>query len=428
MRILSSAVLAALLAGPVSAQSPVPAPPQTAPILILGATAHLGNGTLIANSAVAFEKGKLTLVADATTIRLDRSKFSKIFDANGKHLYPGFIASNTRLGLTEIDAVRATNDFADAGSFNPNLRSIVAYNTDSDLIPTVRSNGVLLAQVAPTGGAVSGTSSVVQLDAWNWEDAIFRADGGIHLNWPALRTGNFDGGSFEMRKNDQYDKDVLALRRNMEEARAYAQAPVPAAPNLKLEAMRGLFDGKQTLFIHTDNVRTIQEAVVFAESFKITPVIVGGNDAWMVADFLKEHKVAVILGRTQRLPSRDDEDYDQPYKTASQLHQKGVLFTFSDEGGWRQRNLPFHAGQAVGYGLPYEAGVSALTLHAAQILKIDDRVGTLEVGKDATLFLSEGDPLDMRTCKVMAAFIQGREINLDNKHKQLNRRFEQRKE
>lgn len=413
-------------AGTGLAQLPVPAPPQKAPILILGATAHIGNGTVIKNSAIAFENGKLSLVADATSIRIDRTKFGKIFDAAGKHVYPGFIASNTRLGLSDIEAVRATNDYADAGSFNPNLRVIVAYNTDSDILPTVRNNGILLAQVAPEGGLVSGTSSVVQLDAWNWEDAALRADEGIHLNWPALRSfGGFESGAPEMRKNEQYDKEVSSLRRNFEEARAYAQNPAPNPVNLKLEAMRGLFDKKQQLFIHTDHVRTIQEAVLFAESFGITPVLVGGDDSWMIADFLKTHNVPVILGRTQRIPSREDEDYDQPYKTAAALQAKGVLFTFGEVGTWRQRNLGFEAGQAVGFGLPYEAAVSALTLNAAKILHIDQQAGSLEAGKDATLFISEGDPLDMRSAKVVAAFIAGRELSLDDKHRQLSRRFEE---
>ncbi len=194
-----------------AAQNPVPAPPQKGAILIVGAVAHLGNGQIIQNSAVAFEAGKLTLVADATTIRLDRSKYAKIFDASGKHLYPGFIASDTRLGLVEIEAVRATVDFAETSNYNPNARSIVAYNTDSQVLPTVRSNGVLTAQVSPAGGVISGSSSIVQLDAWNWEDAAYRSDDGIHLNWPGPRpAGSFRGAAEttpgEQDPGDQYDK------------------------------------------------------------------------------------------------------------------------------------------------------------------------------------------------------------------------------
>lgn len=414
-----------LLSLPLKSQNPVPAPAQSGSVLILGATAHLGNGSVIPNSAIGFEGGKLTLVADATTIRLDRSKFTTVYDASGKHVYPGFIALNTNLGLAEIEAARATVDYADIGQYNPNLRAIIAYNTDSDVIPTVRSNGVLLAQVTPQGGTISGSSSVVQLDAWNWEDATYLADEGLHLNWPQMRTFvGWETGSPEMKKNDQYEKDVQALRRFFEEAKAYAQQPAPEVKNLRFETMRGLFSQKARLYLHTDHAKTIQESVLFAESFGLRPVLVGANDAWLVADFLKAHNIAVVLGKTQSLPAREDEDVDQSFKTAALLQEKGVLFALSNDGFWQQRNLPFQAGQAVGFGLPKEAAVSTLTLNPAKILGIDKNTGTLETGKDATLFISEGDALDMRTCQVTAAFIQGRTINLDNKHKQLYQRFE----
>ncbi|MBL7826055.1 MAG: amidohydrolase family protein [Saprospiraceae bacterium] len=415
-----------LIAFTAVAQRPIPAKPQSAPILILGATAHLGNGQTIANSAIGFENGKITLVADATTIRLDRTKYSKIFDASGKHVYPGFIALNTRLGLVEIDAARPTVDFSDVGAYNPNLRALVAYNTDSDVIPTIRSNGILLAQSTPEGGTMSGTSSVVQLDAWNWEDAAFRADDGHWLNWPAIRTsGGFGSGTPEARNNDQYGKNIEEILRFFEEAKAYAAQTAPEVKNLKFEAMKGLFSQKQALYIRVGNVKAIQDAVLFAKNFGFRTVVVGGEDSWMIADFLKTNNVSVVLAPPQSLPGRDDDDVDQPYKTAAQLHDKGVTFTVTSIGGWRQRNLPFQVGQVCGFGLPKEAAVSAITLNAAKILGIDAACGSLETGKDATLFISEGDALDMRTCIVTAAFIQGREINLDNKHKQLSKRFEE---
>lgn len=425
-RILPLCAAFSLLAFAVVAQRPVPAPPQKAAILILGATAHLGNGQTIANSAIAFENGKLTLVADATVIRFDRSKYGKIYDAAGKHVYPGFIAPNTRIGLEEIEAARPTLDYAELGAYNPNLRTLIAYNTDSELIPTIRSNGILLTQATPEGGVIAGSSSVMQLDAWNWEDATLRSDDGIWVNWPSMRSfGGFGAGGPDVKKNEQYDKDVQALRSFFEEAQAYAKQQAPTVKNLKFEAMRGLFDKKQNLYVRTDNGKTIQEAVLFAESFGIRVVIAGGEDSWLVADFLKSHEVPVVLGLTQALPSRDDDDVDQRFKTAAQLYEKGVLFAFTSNGSWRQRNLPFQAGQACGFGLPKEAAVSALTLNTAKILGIDQTCGSLEQGKDATLFISEGDALDMRSCVVTAAFIQGRELNLDNKHKQLARRFEE---
>lgn len=407
------------------AQSPVPAPPQKGSILIYGATAHLGDGTVIQNSAIGFEDGKLTMVADATVIRIDRNRYAKIFDASGKHVYPGFIAPNTQLGLIEIDAAKPTLDAADIGAYNPQLRSIIAYNTDSEVLPTIRSNGVLLAQIVPTGGTLSGASTVVQLDAWNWEDAAFHIDEGIHLNWPNLPApSNAQQPGPDAPRVDPYEKNVQELNAFFEAAQAYAKQPNQEVKNLKFESMRSLFDRQTTLYIHTGNAKTIRESVLFSEKYGLKPVLVGAGDAWLQADFLKEHGVAVILSSTQRLPSREDEDVDQPFKTAAQLHDKGVLFAFSHDGSWRQRNLAFQAGQSVGFGLPPEAAVQALTLNTAQILGIADRCGSLTIGKDATLFISEGDALDMRSAQVTAAFIQGREINLDNKHKQLHRRFE----
>lgn len=411
------------------AQPPTPAPPQRGAVLILGATAHLGNGQVLPNSAIAFENGKLTIVADAATIRLDRTKFAKIFDATGKHVYPGFIATNSRLGLVEVEAVRATQDFSEIGAYNPNARSIIAYNTDSDIQPTVRSNGVLLAQVAPSGGVISGTSSVVQLDAWNWEDAALRTDEGVHLNWPApqprRRFGPPGRTPDQEPEVNAYDKNVEQIRRFFEESRAYCQNSAPEAKNPRFEAMCGIFNGKQNLYIHTGNARTMQEAVLLAEQFGARTVLVGASDAWLITDFLREHRVPVVLDQTQRLPGRDDEDIDQPFKTPAALHAAGIPFVLTGEAAWQQRNLPFQAGQAIGFGLPYEAAVQALTLSPAAIMGIGNTTGSLETGKDATLFISDGDALDMRTNRVTAAFIQGREINLDNKQKMLQRRFEE---
>lgn len=399
---------------------PIPAPPQTQAIVIRGATAHLGNGQVIENSVMAFEAGKLTVVDNASIKR--NFPGHREIDATGKHIYPGFIAPNTSLGLQEIGAVRASVDNSEIGDLNPNIRSIIAYNTDSEVIPTVRSMGILMAEVAPGGGAISGTSSVVVLDAWNWEDAAYAADIAIHTGWPSV--SSFNWREQRVEKNERYDQQLRELEDYFTQAKAYFQKPKPENVNLRFEAMNGLFDGSKHLFVHADNVQSIMEAVLFAEKFQLTPTIVGGRDAWMITDFLKEHKVPVILDSTQRLPSREDEDVDQPFKTPGQLQAAGVQWCFSHGGFWQQRNLAFQAGQAVPFGLAYEDAVKALTSSTAKILGIDKMVGTLEAGKDATFFISEGDALDMRTGKVVQAFIRGREINLDNKQEMLYRRFQ----
>lgn len=399
---------------------PVPAPAQSEPILIKGVTLHIGNGEVMERADVAFNNGKITAVAPSGTRQFPGHK---VIDASGQHLYPGFIATNTSLGLQEIGAVRATIDNSELGDYNPNIRSLIAYSTDSEITPTVRSMGVLMAEVAPEGGRISGSSSVVLLDAWNWEDAAYSTDFAIHLNWPASSRYNWRAGRVE--RNEGYSEELQGVQNFFDQARAYSQTPKHERLNLKFEAMRGLYDGSKKLFVHANSVQAIQEAILFAEKYDILPTIVGGNDAWMITDFLKEHKVAVVLSSTQRTPSREDEGVDQPFKTPATLHDAGVLFCQSHEGFWQYRNLAFQAGQAVGFGLPYEDAVKSLTLNAAKILGIDKTCGSVEVGKDATIFISEGDALNMRTNKLTHAFIQGREINLDNKQAMLYRRFQE---
>lgn len=415
------AAFAAMFAQNIAAQSvPVPAPVQTQPILITNATAHLGNGQVIENSYIAFSQGKITFVGNMAAGQ--GFPGHQIIDAAGKHLYPGFIAPDSELGLQEIEAVRATQDANEIGSLNPNIRSIIAYNTDSEVTPTVRSMGVLMAEITPSGGRIPGQSSIVQLDAWNWQDAAYATDFAMHIVWPNASRWNWQENRTE--RNEEYANQIRELDDFFQQAKAYGENPSPTAKNLRFEAMQGLFDGSKKLFVHTNSAMGMQEAVLFAERFQLNPTIVGGADAWLVTSFLKEHNVPVIFATTQQLPSREDDDIDQPFKTPAMLQSAGVRWCFAHEGFWKQRNLAFQAGQAVGFGLPYEAAVQALTGSTAEILGIGKTVGTLEVGKDATLFISEGDALDMRTNKVARAFIQGRDISLDNKQEALYRRFQ----
>ncbi len=393
-------------------------------ILLTGATAHLGNGEVIENSMIAFSDGVFTFVGKQS----ERALFAdyRVLDVQKKHIYPGFIAPNTLLGLREIDAVRSTNDVEETGSFNPNVRAIIAYNTDSRIIPTVRSNGVLLAEIVPQGGRISGTSAIVQLDGWNWEDAAYRAESGVHLNFPNM--SNFpnddDDDSAGKAKNDEYSRQFRELEEFFNEAFAYSKKENLTQKNLKFDAMRDIFEGKKILFIHTNYAKGISQAVLFAKKYGISPVIVGAAEAYLVKDFLKENKISVILGRSQSLPIREDDDIDQPFKNAKILYDAGILFAFSNKETWQQRNLVFQAGQAVGFGLPKEAAISALTLNTAKILGIEKTVGSLEIGKDATFFISEGDALDMRSSRVEIAYLKGKKLDLDDKQKALNRKFQ----
>jgi imidazolonepropionase-like amidohydrolase len=405
---------------------PTPAANQSETILIMNAKAHIGNGKVIENSVIGLENGKIILIADATTVRIDGSKYKKTVNASGKHVYPSLIAPNTPLGLLEIQSIRASVDLTEIGVMNPSVRSIVAYNTDSQVPPTVRSNGILLAQIVPQGGTISGQSSIVELDAWNWEDAGYKVDNGMHLRWPGLYSVAFDFASsnISVKKNEKYNTELNEIDAFFKEAQAYTKKSNPLPKNLKLEAMQGVFNDKKTLFVHCNLAKEITEAVLFGKKYGCKTVIVGGKDAWMVADFLKANNTAVVLSQTQDLPSRNDDDIDQPFKTPAMLKAAGVQFCMSVGGGWQTRNLPLMAGQAVGFGLAYEDAITSMTSDAAKILGIDATVGTLEEGKDATLIIAEGDILDMRTSKVTQAFIRGKEIDLDNKGKQLYRRFQ----
>lgn len=404
----------------------VPAAPQDQPVLITGGRAHLGNGKIIENSIIGFENGKLTLVGDAATAQPDGSKNWEKIDATGKDIYPGLIAPNSQIGLIEIGAVRATRDASEVGSLNPNLRSIIAYNTDSDVTPTVRSNGILLAQVVPQGGLISGTSSIVELDGWNWEDAAYKTDDGIHVNWPSLMTWTgWQEGNPRRIKNKKYDEQVMEIQQFMGEAKAYCESGTREETNLKLAAMCNLFNKKAKLFIHVNDAEGITTAIPFKAEFGVEVVIVGGRDSYRVATLLAKEKIPVILYHTQSMPYRNDDDIDQPFKTPKALQDAGVLFAIGGEGYWQQRNLPFQAGQAVGFGLSKEMAIQAITHNPAVILGIDKTVGTLEEGKDATLIISLGDVLDMRTSKIERAFIQGKSIDLDDKQKELYRKFRQ---
>ncbi|MCS6808267.1 MAG: amidohydrolase family protein [Bacteroidota bacterium] len=401
---------------------PTPAPPQARPIYLVGGTIHQGNGTVIEDGVLGFAEGKITLVGKAET-PFDRTG-AEVLDIRGKHVYPGLIAVNTTLGLVEIEAVRATNDDEEVGSINPHVRSLIAYNAESAIIPTVRFNGVLLAMVAPRGGLVSGRSSVVELDAWNWEDAVLKADIGIHVNFPVPVRQPGAQDIDRKAQDEAYTKQLHALYQLFREAQAYAKSAMPKEKNLRLEAMRGLFDGSKKLFIRAHHAKAIIAAVQFAREFGITPIIVGGADSWLVADVLKAYNVPVMLEGTHVLPQRWSDDIEQPYKTPALLHKTGILFCIGGlPQNWQQRNLAFQAGTAAAFGLDKEAALSAITRNPAIILGIEHRVGTLEVGKDATLFVSEGDALDMRGNRVEYAYIRGKRLQLTDKQKFLYEQY-----
>ena len=423
---LFGAALALVLGASVAWAQPTPGAEQSRSMLILGATAHLGTGDVLEDCAVGFRDGKIDYVG--RSFQVNRQKYDDIVDATGQHLYPGFIVTNTTLGLQEIGAVRATQDQYEVGTFRPNVRSVIAFNTDSEIPPTVRTNGVLMGQITPRGGVVSGSSGVVHFDGWNWEDAAMVMVDGIHLNWPSTHHRHRSDGKVDIQRRKTYDQQKHEIERFFGEAQAYAAAPRGSVTDVRHEGMRGLFDGSLCLYVHTNDARAITEAVHFKRDLGIERMaIVGGYDAYLVADLLRENDVAVMLQSVHSLPRFADDDVDLPFKLPKLLMDEGLTVALQVDKRMTEmnsRNLPFYAGTARAYGLTEEQAIQALTRNPARILGIEDQVGTLERGKVATMFLSEGDALDMRTNSLTHAWIEGRDLDLDNRQRQLYRKFQ----
>lgn len=424
--ILSSLLL---LSGIATAQETIyPAKAQKGLLFLKNGTVHVGNGTVIENATIRINNGKIEEVGAGLSIP---GSSAEVLDLKGKHIYPGMILPASTLGLVEISGIRSMQDFNEIGDLNPGIHSIYAYNADSKITNTLRSNGILLAHTAPVGSLISGQSSVVQLDAWNFEDAVYRADMGMNFFMPSLlsrATGRFAAliALFMPQQGDP-TKEALdkieQVKQFFREAKTYVQSE-PKATNLKLEATRGLFNKKQKLFIHCNQVKQMLLAIDFVKEFGFDVVVVGASESWQIADLLKQNNISVIISQMHSMPTLDDDDVDQPYKTPAALQKAGVLFCINDDDSQnRGRNLPFNAGTAVAYGLDKEAALSAITLNTAKILGIDDVTGSIEKGKDANIIVSEGDLLDMHSSIILHAFIQGRKIELNDKHKQLYERY-----
>ena len=412
------------LGGSIIAQQ-TPAPKQTTAFSIEGATAHLGNGKVIENSLIMFNDGKITFVG-SSLMKIARQ--GTVVNAKGKHIYPGFIASNASLGLAEVDAVRATVDTDEVGPMLPHVRSLIAYNAESKIVESMRPNGVLMAQITPRGGVISGTSSVMQLDAWNWEDAAIKADDAIHINWP----GSFTRGRWwlgedpGLKPDTKYSANVQRVKDYFETAKRYLDGSKKER-NLAYDATKRLFNGSQKIFIHVSGHKEITDAVSTFKGLGINKiVIVHGDGAEKIADLLIKNDIPVVIDRSHRVPNNEDDDYDLPFRNAKILVDAGLTVAIGMEGGMERmntRNLPFYAGTYAAYGVDKEQAVAMITGNAAKVLGIDKTTGTLEVGKDATLFISEGDALDMRTNILIHAFIQGRKISLETHQTKLWKRY-----
>jgi imidazolonepropionase-like amidohydrolase len=403
----------------------IPGPPQTRPMALVHAVLHPVSGPVIDQGTLVFDQGRIVAIGRDVAI----PEGAEVIDLAGQHVYPGLFEPLSDLGLIEINSIRATIDYQETGQLNPNVRAAVAVNPDSELIPVARSNGVLLALAAPTGGLMSGRSAVIQLDGWTWEDMVLRGDTGLHIQWPSPEGGGARGGRGGQSASPAGPQGIEALRRAFADARAYraARQADPSFPrDARWESLQDVLEGKLPVIIHADQWRQITSAVAFARQEGLRMILAGGYDAPQCAALLKEHDIPVIVGGTYRLPRRRGDAYDAAYALPAELHRAGVRFCISGRarfGASQVRNLPYHAAVAVGFGLPAEEALKAITLYPAQILGVADRVGSLEVGKDATLFVADGDPLDTPT-QVLSAWIRGRKVDLNDRHKTLYRKYE----
>jgi len=398
---------------------------QEKSMLLKNGYLHVGNGEVIASAAIGIKNGKISLVKNSLAYSYSVSDWDTIIDLKGQHVYPGFVASNSTLGLAEIDAVRATLDFQEVGIYNPHVRSQIAYNVESEVIATTRSNGVLLSQPTPRGGVISGTSSVMAMDGWNWEDATIAANDGVHVNWPASIQRKSDNRNVQERAKD-YATKKQELYAFFEASLAYLKTK-KSEVDLRYQAMNGCFNGTKRVYFHADDLQQINDIIDFVTYFKLPfAVIVGGHDAALVGRKLKDAKIAVMLYRTHSLPRREEEAVNHAYSAPFKLQEEGVLFCIQNEGDMeitQARNIPFLAGTAMAYGLTTEQAIAAVSLNACKIMGIDKMYGSIEVGKSATLFVSEGNALDMRTNNVTLALINGRIIGLKNKQGELYQKY-----
>ena len=400
------------------------APPQSQPIIIANGAVHTISGNTLPNGYVVFENGRITAVGEG---RAPTMRNARVIDVRGKDIYPGLIGAVTIMGLTEIGAVRATIDSAETGDITPEVRAAVAVNPDSTIIPVTRANGILTCGVMPRGGAIPGRAAVIRMDGWTWEDLAMEADAGLVINWPNMRP--ITAWWMRMTEEEQIKRAKERLEHideMFDAAEAYfaaRQADASLPSDIRFEAMRPAMNAQKPVFIRANELEQMQSAISWATRRGLRPTIVGGRDAHKCTDMLLRHDVGVIISGTHRLPGRRDAAYDDPFTLPMRLEEAGVRWCMaSGDETPHERSLPYQAGLAIAYGLSEDAAIRSITLSAAELLGVDDRIGSLEVGKAATLIVVDGHPLDVIS-EVELAFIDGREIDLENKQTTLNEKY-----
>jgi hypothetical protein len=393
---------------------------QHSTILLIDGFLHKGNGETIEHALIGIKKGIIVEVGNSLTTRYNKKDWDTIISLEGQHIYPGFVATNSTLGLTEIDAVRATRDFNETGEFNPHVRSQIAFNPESKVVSTVLTNGVLLCQATPRGGMISGSSAIMSLSGWNWEDATVLANDGIHVNWPSsLEGGGWWAEPAPKKRNENYINQKKEIESFFQLAEAYMKGKInPLEEDQRLEAMRGCFFGTKRVYFHANEMQQILDIISFSSKYKLKfPVIVGGYEAHLVGQRLKDATIPILVQRIHSLPENEDDPIDQPFKIPFLLKKEGVLFGIQNAGdmeAMNTRNLPFQAGTATAYGISEEEAIQSISLDVCKIIGIGEKYGSVEVGKSATLFASKGNALEMKSNQVSLIIINGNFVSTTN--------------
>ncbi len=409
------------------ASTPVPAKKQERPIVLIGGTIHTVSGAVIEKGMILFDKGKIIAVG----VSFELPENVERIDVTGKQIYPGLINAASNIGLNEIESVRSTVDISETGRINSNVRAEVAVNPESELFPTTRANGVTVSHVMPGGSLIAGKTAAMMMDGWTFEEMTLKAPVGLYVHWPNLRVNRSPySRQTEEEQKKGIESSMKELRSAFDDARAYLKAKKADGEkhqtDLRWEAFAPLFERKMALIAGADEVSQIESAVQFAKEQNVDLIIHGGRDSWKVAGLLKENNVGVIVEPVHDLPNRRWEDYDNPFTVPLKLYTAGVLFAISGGGNstMSERNIGFQAATASSYGLPKEEALRSITLYAAKLLGIDSVVGSLDVGKDATLIVTTGDPLEIMS-NVEMEFIQGRKIDLRSRHTELWKKYQE---
>jgi imidazolonepropionase-like amidohydrolase len=389
-----------------------PAPAQSIPVVLKGGTVVTVSGENIKDGFVVFEKGIITHVGDDAII----PEGAVVIDAKGKYIYPALIHARSSAGLSEISAVAATIDLQEHGIINPNIRAQVAFNAESEHIPLARTHGIAVTVATPTGGLISGLSAAMLTDGWNWEEMILRAPVAMVINWPV------------MSNNKLRDETLGELTKTFQLARQYMQARnAEGVPHHRMdvrwEAMIPVLKGELPVHINANELTQIQAAINWTEKENIKMVLVGGRDAGYILPHLKEKNIPVIVNPVIDGPARPWEEYDRSYRLPSMLYEAGIEYCIAgDVSPAYIIRLVHHSASAVAFGLPQEEALKALTLYPAKILGIDNRMGSIDIGKDASLIIADGNLLELSTT-IEQVFIQGRDVHMYDKHRRLYERY-----